>query len=114
MAGEDWVPFCQAVAPADIAARACVHFSRASSLGGTSISLIHWRVADSRYPPPTARPAKAISVPPQTIAALVISGAVLNCGPFVRFSPLLMGPVLRVQPDPTVTTQVPRGIIRAG
>src|SRR6185295_2904032 len=26
------------------------------------------------------------------IAALVISGAVLNCGPFVRFSPLLMGP----------------------
>ena len=115
MAGEDdCVPSCQAVAPAAIAARACVHFSRASSLGGTSISLIHWRVADIRYPPPTARPTKAISVPPPTIAALVISGAVLNCGPFVRFSPLLMDPSFGVQPDTTVVSQVKPGIIRAG
>ena len=48
------------------------------------------------------------------MVALVISGAVLNCGPFVRFSPLLMGPILRVQPDPNVVSQVKPGIIRAG
>jgi hypothetical protein len=29
-------------------------------------------------------------VPAPTIAALVISGAVLNCGPFLRFTPLPM------------------------
>lgn len=33
-------PFCQAAVPAAIAVRAWVHFSLASSLGGTSISLI--------------------------------------------------------------------------
>ena len=43
MDGDDWgcVPFCQAAAPAAIAALAWVHFSLASSLGGTSISLMH-------------------------------------------------------------------------
>ena len=39
------LPFCQAPTPAEAAALACAHLSRASSLGGTSISLIHWRVA---------------------------------------------------------------------
>src|SRR5580704_4952085 len=106
---EGCAPFCQAAVPAAIAARAWVHFSLASSLGGTSISLIHWRVDASRCPPPMARPVRTISVPVPTIAALVISGADLNCGPFLRVSPLSMGSILRVQPDPTVTTQVPAG-----
>ena len=41
------VPFCQADAPADTAARAWAHFALATSLGGVSISLIHWRVAEA-------------------------------------------------------------------
>jgi hypothetical protein len=61
-----------------------------------------------------ARPVRTISVPVPTIAALVISGADLNCGPFLRFSPLSMGSILRMQPDPTVISHIPRGIIRAG
>ncbi len=60
----------QAAAPAAIAALAWVHFSLASSLGDTSMSLIHWRVADSRCPPPMARPVSAINVPAPTITEL--------------------------------------------
>jgi hypothetical protein len=89
-AGTEPDPFCQACAPADIAALAWVHFILASSLGGTLISLTHRRVADSRWPPPMARPASTIMVPPPTITALVIRVAAWNCGPLLRSSPSLI------------------------
>src|SRR6516164_383870 len=69
-AGTAGFPFCQACAPALIAALAWVHLSLASSLGATSISLTHCRVAVSRWAPPTASPARTIAVPVPTIAAL--------------------------------------------
>ena len=46
--GTTWFPFCQACAPALIAALAWVHLILASSLGATSISLTHRRVAAAR------------------------------------------------------------------
>src|SRR5208282_1465224 len=66
-------PFCQAAAPAAAAVLACAHLILACSRGGVSISLIHWRVAESMCEPPRARPARAIRVPAPTSAALVIS-----------------------------------------
>jgi hypothetical protein len=89
-AGTEPDPFCQACAPADIAALAWVHLILASSLGGTPISLIHRRVVDSRWPPPTARPASTIMVPPPTITALVIRVATWNWGPLLRSSSSLI------------------------
>jgi hypothetical protein len=90
-------PFCQAAVPAATAVLAWAHFCLASSLGGTSISLTHWRMAVSRCVLPKASPARATKVPTPTSAALVIRGPALNCGPllpFSPFSPLLMAPSL--------------------
>src|SRR5487761_642349 len=75
-------PFCQAEVPASMAVLACDHFCRASSLGGTSISLTQRRVAATRCPPPMAKPTRAISAPAPSKTAPVISGADSNCGPF--------------------------------
>src|SRR5271169_5429340 len=73
-------PFCQAAAPAAAAVLACAHLILACSLGGTSISLIHRRVAETRCEPPTAMPARAIRAPAPTNAPPVTSGPVLSSG----------------------------------
>src|SRR5690349_58712 len=100
-------PFCQAAAPAATAVLAWANLILASWPGGTSMSLTHWRVADSRCLPPTARPAKTIKVPAPVIAALMISGAALNSGPFLRLSPSVMAPSLSC--DLTFTVGQPAG-----
>ena len=43
-------PFCQAEVPGGAAVLACAHFCRASSLGGTSISLTQRSVARDQVP----------------------------------------------------------------
>jgi hypothetical protein len=73
-------PFCQASAAALAAALACAHLNFASWLGGTSISLIHRRVADTRYELPMARPAKVINMPAPTSAPLIMNGPLLISG----------------------------------
>lgn len=107
-------PFCQAEAPAATAALVWAHFSLASSLGGTSISLTHRRVAHTRCPLPTARPARTIKVPVPTMTALVISAPALICGPLLRFSLLPMAPSLFRDVITTVVSQIASGIIRTG
>src|SRR5580704_16220230 len=91
-AGPAGGPFCQAPAPAAAAALACAHFSRASSLGGTSISSTQRRVAASRWAPPTARPARASMTPPPMSAAPVISGPDLSWRPLVLLCVSVMAP----------------------
>jgi hypothetical protein len=107
-------PFCQADAPAETADLAWAHFSLASSLGGTSISLAQRRVAATRWPPPTARPAMTIRVPAPTMLALVISGAAWNCGPLLRLSLLFMTPSLIRDLINTVVGRMAPEIIRTG
>src|ERR1700722_18259709 len=73
-------PLCQAAVPAAAAVLACAHLILACSLGGTSISWIHRRVAENRCVPPTARPARAIRAPAPKSAAPVTIGPVLSSG----------------------------------
>src|SRR5580658_3120933 len=79
-------PFCQAAAPAAAAVLACAHLIFASSLGGTSISRIHRRVAETTCVPPTAKPASAIRAPAPISDPPVISRPDLNVGRLFLFS----------------------------
>ena len=89
-------PFCQAAAAAVAAVFACTHLSFASSLGGTSMSLIHCRVASVKCELPTARPAMTSTLPTPTSVALVISGAAFSCGPAPAVLTTGHGTILRI------------------